>query len=64
MIDIRVSVDDCSVDMTTDESLSFDAVHTLMMRACDTALTAYKNYCLINETTEAMDSYSDEEEDV
>ena len=54
MIDITVSIADCTVEITTDEKLSFDAIETLMARATESAIDAYAQYVVVDELEESI----------
>ena len=54
MIDIMVSIADCTVEITTDEKLSFDAIETLMARATKSAIDAYAQYVVVDELEESI----------
>ena len=54
MINISVSIGDVVTEITTDAELSFDAIDTLLNRATNSALDAYKNYIILDDEYEPI----------
>lgn len=48
MIHIAVTVGDVCTDIVTDQVLSFDAIDSILTRACSTTLDAYNGYTVVN----------------
>lgn len=54
MINIVVSIADCTVEINTDEKLSFDAITTLMNRATKSAIDAYAQLVVVDELDDVV----------
>lgn len=48
MIEIAVCIGDVDTHIITDQVLSFDAIDSLLSRACTSTLNAYNGYIVVN----------------
>lgn len=62
-LNISISIGDVSTDLTTDESLSFDAIESLLNRAVNATLHSYLSLPVADRLAAFGDDEEEDEED-
>lgn len=62
MLNITISIGEVETEMTTDESLHFDAIESLLTRAVQSTLTMYMSLP-VNDRMASLGLETDDEED-